>query len=151
MEVLIDEEDEEAFDFLIPRLIIQPVVENAIFHGLEEKLEGGKVTIDIIVTDKNLILMISDNGKGMDVDTLKELNARIQSNNVELDDREERNQRNTGIALPNIHKRIQLLFGEEYGVNVYSTAGQGTDVEITIPANYKTDREKDHEERIAEN
>lgn len=93
MEVLIDEEDEEAFDFLIPRLIIQPVVENAIFHGLEEKLEGGKVTIDIIVTDKNLILMISDNGKGMDVDTLKELNARIQSNNVELDDREERNQR----------------------------------------------------------
>ena len=151
MEVLIDEEDEEAFDFLIPRLIIQPVVENAIFHGLEEKLEGGKVTIDIIVTDKNLILMISDNGKGMDADTLKELNARIQSNNVELDDREERNQRNTGIALPNIHKRIQLLFGEEYGVNVYSTAGQGTDVEITIPANYKTDREKDHEERIAEN
>ena len=128
MEVLIDEEDEEAFDFLIQRLIIQPVVENAIFHGL-----------------------ISDNGKGMDADTLKELNARIQSNNVELDDREERNQRNTGIALPNIHKRIQLLFGEEYGVNVYSTAGQGTDVEITIPANYKTDREKDHEERIAEN
>ena len=126
MEVLIDEEDEEAFDFLIPRLIIQPVVENAIFHGLEEKLEGGKVTIDIIVTDKNLILMIYDNGKGS-------------------------NQRNTGIALPNIHKRIQLLFGEEYGVNVYSTAGQGTDVEITIPANYKTDREKDHEERIAEN
>lgn len=104
MEVLIDEEDEEAFDFLIPRLIIQPVVENAIFHGLEEKLEGGKVTIDIIVTDKNLILMISDNGKGMDVNTLKELNARIQSNNVELDDREERNQRNTGIALP-----IQIL------------------------------------------
>ena len=84
MEVLIDEEDEEAFDFLIPRLIIQPVVENAIFHGLEEKLEGGKVTIDIIVTDKNLILMISDNGKGMDADTLKELNARIQSNNVEI-------------------------------------------------------------------
>ena len=103
------------------------------------------------MTDKNLILMISDNGKGMDVNTLKELNARIQSNNVELDDREERNQRNTGIALPNIHKRIQLLFGEEYGVNVYSTAGQGTDVEITIPANYKTDREKDYEERIVEN
>ena len=49
------------------------------------------------MTDKNLILMISDNGKGMDVNTLKELNARIQSNNVELDDREERNQRNTGM------------------------------------------------------
>lgn len=46
---------------------------------------------------------------------------------------------------------VELLFGEEYGVNVYSTAGQGTDVEITIPANYKTDREKDYEERIVEN
>ena len=92
----------------VPHLIIQPVVENAIFHGLEEKLEGGKVTIDIIVTDKNLILMISDNGKGMDVNTTERIECRIQSNNVELDDREERNQRNTGIALPNIHKRIQL-------------------------------------------
>lgn len=42
MEVVIDEEDEEAYNFMIPRLIIQPIVENAIFHGLEEKLEGRK-------------------------------------------------------------------------------------------------------------
>ena len=151
LEVIVDEEDEQAYDFLIPRLIIQPVVENAIFHGLEEKLEGGKVTIEVIVTDQNLILTISDNGKGMDSGTLKELNARIQSDDVELDDSENRNTRNTGIALPNIHKRIQLLFGDEYGVNVYSTAGQGTDVEITIPANYKNDRETEDEERTIEN
>ena len=151
MEVIVDEEDEMAYDFLIPRLIIQPVVENVIFHGLEEKLEGGKVTIEVIVTDQNLILTISDNGKGIDGQKLKELNSRIQSDDVELDEGEKRNQRNTGIALPNIHKRIQLLFGDEYGVNVYSTAGQGTDVEITIPANYKNDRETDNEERTAEN
>lgn len=151
MEVIVDEEDEMAYDFLIPRLIIQPVVENVIFHGLEEKLEGGKVTIEVIVTDQNLILTISDNGKGIDGQKLKELNSRIQSDDVELDEGEKRNQRNTGIALPNIHKRIQLLFGDEYGVNVYSTAGQGTDVEITIPANYKNDRETDNEERTTEN
>ena len=151
MEVIVDEEDEMAYDFLIPRLIIQPVVENVIFHGLEEKLEGGKVTIEVIVTDQNLILTISDNGKGIDGQKLKELNSRIQSDDVELDEGEKRNQRNTGITLPNIHKRIQLLFGDEYGVNVYSTAGQGTDVEITIPANYKNDRETDNEERTAEN
>lgn len=151
LEVIVDEEDEQAYDFLIPRLIIQPVVENAIFHGLEEKLEGGKVTIEVIVTDQNLILTISDNGKGMDRDKLKELNLRIQSNDEELEDSKNRNTRNTGIALSNIHKRIQLLFGDEYGVNVYSTAGQGTDVEITIPTDYKNDREKDDEERTAEN
>lgn len=151
LEVIVEEDDEQAYDFLIPRLIIQPVVENAIFHGLEEKLEGGKVTIEVIVTDQNLILTISDNGKGMDRNKLKELNSRIQSNDGELEDSKNRNTRNTGIALTNIHKRIQLLFGDEYGVNVYSTAGQGTDVEITIPTDYKNDREKDDEERTAEN
>ncbi|KMZ54127.1 sensor histidine kinase [Dorea sp. D27] len=146
MEIIIDEEDEAAYDFLIPRLIIQPVVENAIFHGLEEKLEGGKVIIEVIVTESNLIVTISDNGKGIESRDLKELNARIQSQDMQLDDGGSR-QRNTGIALPNIHKRIQLLFGEEYGVNVYSTVGQGTDVEITVPAGYERGGGLEDEER----
>lgn len=151
LEVILDEEDEAAYDFLIPRLIIQPVVENAIFHGLEEKLEGGKVTIEVIVTDRNLILTISDNGKGMNGEKLKELNARIQSDEVILDEEAKETQRNTGIALPNIHKRIRLLFGEAYGVNIYSTQGQGTDVEITVPANYKQERGLEGEKRVVEN
>lgn len=146
MEIIIDEEDEAAYDFLIPRLIIQPVVENAIFHGLEEKLEGGKVIIEVIVTESNLIITISDNGKGIDGRELKELGARIQSQDMQLDDGGSR-QRNTGIALPNIHKRIQLLFGEEYGVHVYSTVGQGTDVEITVPAGYERGGGLEDEER----
>lgn len=140
LEIIIDEEDKVAYDYLIPRLIVQPVVENAIFHGLEEKLEGGKVTIEVIVTEKNLILMISDNGKGMERKALNALNERICSNNRGLEDTMTGNQRSTGIALPNIHRRIQLLFGEEYGVHVYSTIGQGTDVEIVIPADYNKER-----------
>ena len=144
LEVIIDEEDEAAYDFLVPRLIIQPVVENAIFHGLEERLEGGKVSIEVIVTEENLILTVSDNGKGIGMGELEKLNDRIRSRDMQLES-VKKNQRNTGIALPNIHKRIQLLFGEEYGVNVYSTAGIGTDVEITIPVNYK--REMRNEER----
>lgn len=151
LEVIVDEEDEVAYDFFIPRLIIQPVVENAIFHGLEEKMEGGKVTIEVIVTDRNLILTISDNGKGMNEEKLKELNAGIQSDEVILDEEAKETQRNTGIALPNIHKRIRLLFGEAYGVNIYSTRGQGTDVEITIPANYKQECGLEDEKRIIEN
>ena len=136
LEVLIDEEDEEAYDFLIPKLIIQPVVENAIYHGLEEKLEGGRVTIEVIVTDKTLILTISDNGSGIEGAALAKLNQWIHSPSMRVEEEGGQKQHNTGIALPNIHKRIQLLFGEEYGVNVYSTVGQGTDVEITIPADY---------------
>ncbi|WWR15544.1 sensor histidine kinase [Lachnospiraceae bacterium JLR.KK008] len=145
MEVIIDEEDEAAYDFVIPRLIIQPVVENAIFHGLEEKLEGGRVTIEVVVTEANLILMISDNGKGIGQEKLERLNARIRSRGVQLEEAEENGQRNTGIALPNIHKRIQILFGEEYGVNVYSTEGLGTDVEITMPVNDGRGRGKRNE------
>ena len=147
MEIIIDEEDEAAYDFLIPRLIIQPVVENAIFHGLEEKLEEGKVTIEVIVTEQNLIITISDNGTGIESKKLAILNARIHDRNIQLEDGRNSNQRNTGIALPNIHKRIQLLFGEEYGVNIYSTVEQGTDVEITIPANYQRGRGMEDEER----
>lgn len=131
LEIIIEEDDEKAYDYLIPRLILQPVVENAIYHGLEELPEGGKVAIEVTLTENILILTVSDNGKGMDPKTLSELNARIHSANMDMGDN------GTGIALPNIHKRIQLLFGEEYGVNIYSTLNQGTDVEIILPANYE--------------
>lgn len=137
LEILTDDEDKKAYDYFIPKLILQPVIENAVFHGLEECLEGGKVVIEVIETDKSLILIVSDNGKGMDSKVLSELNKRIQSASDLKEEPREGRQRNTGIALPNIHKRIQLLFGEEYGVNVYSTLNRGTDVEITIPANYE--------------
>ncbi|MCR4907209.1 MAG: sensor histidine kinase [Lachnospiraceae bacterium] len=136
LEIVIDEEDEAAYDYQIPRLIIQPVVENAVFHGLEEMAGGGKIVIEIILTDENLILIISDNGKGIAPDTLKRLNERIH-HPERLSGEEESisgGHRNTGIALPNIHRRIQLLYGDAYGVQVYSTPGQGTDVEITVPA-----------------
>ena len=87
----------------------------------------------------------------MDSDKLKELNFRIQSDDMELDDGKNHNTRNTGIAFPNIHKRIQLLFGDEYGVNVYSTVGQGTDVEITIPVDYKMTGRKTMKKELTEN
>lgn len=150
MEIIIDEEDEAAYDFLVPRLIIQPVIENAIFHGLEERMEDGIVSIEVIVTDLDMIITISDNGKGIDCEELEELNNRINANDMELDDKNKSNQINTGIALSNINRRIRLLFGKEYGVNVYSTLGKGTDVEIIIPANYKRE-EHENEERAFEN
>ncbi len=150
MEIIIDEEDEAAYDFLVPRLIIQPVIENAIFHGLEERMEDGIVSIEVIVTDLDMIITISDNGKGIGCEELEELNNRINVNDMELDDKNKSNQINTGIALPNINRRIRLLFGKEYGVNVYSTLGKGTDVEIIIPANYKRE-EHENEERAFEN
>ena len=145
LEVIIDEEDEAAYDYLIPRLIIQPVIENAIFHGFEDMLENGKITIEVMLTETTMILVISDNGKGIDGKTLQKLNDKIHSPQMDLDEETpgSSRQRNTGIALPNIHKRIQLLFGPEYGVNVYSTVGQGTDVEIIMPADFKVEEQQE--------
>lgn len=137
MEVMIDDEDEAAFDSLVPRLIIQPVVENAIYHGLEECLEGGIIEIEILLSDENLIITVSDNGQGMELKDLNELNDRIRNSRKYIREEDAKGQVHTGIALPNIHRRIQLMFGDEYGVQVYSTKGHGTDVEITIPNGYE--------------
>ncbi|MCL2865436.1 MAG: sensor histidine kinase [Lachnospiraceae bacterium] len=137
LDVFIDEDDEIALDYQIPKLIIQPVVENAIFHGLEEHMDGGKVMIEVIVTEKNLIITISDNGKGIDVEALERLNEKILTQGQLSEDSTEGKQRNTGIGLLNIHKRLQLLYGAGYGVHVYSTLNQGTDVEITIPIDHR--------------
>jgi len=135
LEIHMDEEDESAYDCLVPTLIVQPVVENAIYHGLEDVLEDGKIIIDVVVTQHNLILTVSDNGKGMDGATLKALSQRIRQQGLNAKDETLGEEIHMGIALPNIQKRIQLLFGKHYGLQIYSTLGQGTDVEITVPAN----------------
>lgn len=133
MEIVIDDENTAAYDYYVPRLILQPIVENAIIHGLEEKIEGAQVLIEVDIAE-DMIITVSDNGKGMSLKELDELNGRIHSEITGLV--EEDKSHGTGIALPNINKRIQLLFGEKYGLNVYSSEGCGTDVELILPTNH---------------
>ena len=133
MEIVIDDGNTAAYDYYVPRLILQPIVENAIIHGLEEKIEGAQVLIEVDIAE-DMIITVSDNGKGMSLKELDELNGRIHSEITGLV--EEDKSHGTGIALPNINKRIQLLFGEKYGLNVYSSEGCGTDVELILPTNH---------------
>ncbi len=141
LETMLEEEDARAYDFYVPRLILQPIVENAIVHGLEEKVDGGRVVIEITVTD-DLIITVSDNGKGLTLDDLDRLNERIHSPQFILDESERRQNISTGIALPNINKRIELLYGKKYGLSVYSSVDCGTDVEIVLPViDHAEDRE----------
>lgn len=136
MEFVIDDENTAAYDYYVPRLILQPIVENAIIHGLEETTEGAQVVIEVDVAE-DLIITVSDNGKGMSLKELDALNSRIHSETTGLV--EENKNHGTGIALPNINKRIQILFGEKYGLNVYSSEGCGTDVVLILPANHHTE------------
>lgn len=114
----------------LPKLTLQPIIENTILHGIERKLGSSTITISATKTEKRFILTISDNGCGMSEETLLSLQAKMRGeDNSSL----EYSSKRTGIALPNVNRRIKLLFGEEYGLKVLSTLGLGTDVEIILP------------------
>lgn len=116
----------------IPKMTLQPIVENAIFHGLENKIEKGHIGIHIEVADTLITLLVADDGVGMDSETLHNLNTKLKASRKKPEWIEEKENSN-GIALENVHNRIRLLYGENYGLNISSTQGVGTEVEISIP------------------
>lgn len=126
-----DIEEADILSFRLPKLTLQPIVENSIFHGIEEKIGKGHLKILITVTGENLIIKISDDGMGIEGDKLKRLNYRLRA--LTLDDVNPNVSAKGGIAMMNVNNRIKLLFGEKYGVYLYSQPGVGTDVEITLP------------------
>lgn len=133
MKLIIDyskEDQDVIFKCTLPKLTLQPIVENAIIHGIEQKIGEGTVTIRLMLTKVRVLIYVMDNGMGIDEKTLYKINQNIQSRSVQ---RQERN----GIAISNVSNRIKLLFGEEYGIIVYSSVGVGTDVEITLPRTEK--------------
>ncbi len=152
LEIKVEDEKEKVENYLIPKLSLQPIVENAIFHGLETKAENGKVTIRIYTTEQELVVVISDNGSGIDWDTLVSMRRVLeqtediyQTNIAGITQREAARMdgsevHGNGIALSNVNQRIRLAFGEHFGLRIYSTTGIGTDVEIWLPK--KEDRNK---------
>lgn len=118
---------------LITKLTLQPIVENAIIHGIEQKVGDGKVTIHMMLTGKRLLIRVSDDGVGMDKEMLDRINRQMTERSV-------KGKSQGGIAVSNVHNRIKLIFGEAYGLTVYSTKGVGTEVEISLPRTLEQDR-----------
>jgi two-component system sensor histidine kinase YesM len=132
IDIKIDNEDEnELLSAKIPKLTLQPIVENSIYHGLEQKLGPGIVRIKVEGTKDRLIITVSDNGLGISEDKVSKLNHKLRT--VSIDDMQPEIAASGGIALVNVNSRIKLLFGDEYGLFIYSILNEGTDVEITIP------------------
>lgn len=125
----IDKNDPDIMNCPIPAFTLQPIIENAIYHGLKDIKTDGVVKISATRTQRNLIITISDNGCGIDLSTLKKLNYHLRSNDCPASGEDSR----LGIALTNVNTRIRLLFGQEYGLSVSSAAGFGTTVEIVLP------------------
>lgn len=118
--------DRELLQKTIPKMLLQPIVENALYHGIEQK--KGKSLLSIVggrVGDA-VELTIQDDGKGMDTETLDRLQQSLKHSQQEDSHRK-------SIGLSNIHSRIQLLYGKEYGLSVESVENQGTTVKIRIP------------------
>ncbi len=124
--------DPKIMDFKLLKLLIQPLVENAVIHGLESKPGEGTININICTTDKRMVINIEDNGVGIKCDQLERINCSLSSKIKYTFDNDE--QRDKGsIALVNVNERIRISFGEKYGVRLYSTYGVGTNVELILP------------------
>lgn len=139
------DENREILECLMPRMTLQPLVENAIYHGLEEREKRGTVRILMQRTETLLIVNVVDDGVGMDTVTVDKLNAAM--NRAESGYTGARQKRG-GIAMKNVNSRIKLLFGEQYGLHIFSECGVGTDIRIQLPAVRK---DEVNEKRVSEN
>ncbi|MDE6931043.1 MAG: sensor histidine kinase [Lachnospiraceae bacterium] len=110
---------------MVPPLILQPLVENAIFHGLEAKSQGGTVVIESALQGENLLLTITDDGAGMDEETLNQARANCEQNVVKDAH---------SIGMSNVHNRIRLNYGDGYGLTLESSKGIGTTITLLMPA-----------------
>ncbi len=115
--------DNELIHYMIPKLLLQPVIENAIFHGIEPKNNQGSITIYISTIEEQIQIEIIDNGVGMDDATISSLFISNQK----------ATNRFSGIGIQNVAERLKLHFGQGYGVKIQSEIGIGTSVTLNLP------------------
>ena len=112
-------------------MTIQPLVENAMIHGLEKVEHKGMIRVHLFTAGDRLRITVSDNGIGMSREELLALNWRLCA---PLSQEAEPGKGQGGIAIRNVSTRLRLLFGEESGIRYRSLPGEGTDAEVTMPA-----------------
>ena len=111
----------------IPKMTLQPLVENAIYHGLKYKEDWGTITISGELLNNKAVLKVSDDGIGIDADKLKLMQGFLSSNEIPEDE----DRKHFGVY--SVDHRLRLYFGEEYGLNVESEFEKGTTFIICIP------------------
>lgn len=117
--------DESILSYTIIKICLQPIIENAVYHGIKQKNDKGLIKIKGLCDDNNIILIVSDDGVGIEKDDLDELNKTLSETSFTNE--------KSHIGLSNVNQRIKIIFGDSYGIHVESTVGVGTDVYVTIP------------------
>ena len=116
---------DELMRYRVPKLILQPIVENSIYHGIERSKGNGILNIYGMLDKSNLNLVVEDNGVGIEKESLEELQRSIEDDSFE-------NSKN--FALKNLNQQIKLKYGPNYGLSIKSEYGKGTCVTIRLPA-----------------
>ena len=112
--------EESCLPYLCNKITLQPMIENAIYHGLNRMVDEGKIRITVREEENAVVMTVEDNGVGMTEETCREILCREPGER-------------TGIGIKNVNDRIQIYFGEEYGIRIASEPDVGTLVEIRIP------------------
>ena len=115
----------------IIRLVLQPLVENAIYHGLKYKDSKGLLTVHGYMKGENAVIDITDDGVGMDEETLKHIY-----------DKHKVNYRSNGVGVYNVQQRLVLYYGKDYGIIYHSEKGKGTTASVVIPGIQEESHEK---------
>ncbi len=114
------------------KLILQPLVENAIYHGIKYKEGKGLLRIQGFREGDHMILRVQDDGKGMDSETL-----------AHIFEKHTRDTRSNGVGLNNVNERIQIYYGDDYGISFESSPGKGTEATITLPFGKEEGRDEE--------
>lgn len=112
--------DEECLNYLCNKITLQPIIENAIYHGIDRMVDEGKINIGIHKKGDRIIFTVEDNGVGMTEEQCEEILHKDAGDRV-------------GIGIKNVNDRIKIYFGEEYGLTIQSELDEGTRVTISMP------------------
>jgi two-component system sensor histidine kinase YesM len=120
--------DERVADNTILKLILQPLVENALYHGIKNKREGGTISVRAKLNDENEVLLeVEDDGIGFTLEKLAQLQAELENDSDDI-------RVESGFGIGNVNNRIRLYYGKQYGLSVKSEYNTGTCVTLVIPA-----------------
>ena len=118
----------QMYPYQILKLTLQPLVENALYHGIKNKRGMGRIRVSGSLENGRLVFLVQDNGQGMTEERLRQVRKAMDEGEGEGSGDP------SGFGLFNVVQRIRLNYGPEYGIRIASAYGEGTEVKVEIPA-----------------
>ena len=112
--------DEKCLDYLCNKITLQPIIENAIYHGINVLVEDGEILVRVGEDGDDIVMSVKDNGSGMDEEQIRAVMRKERSDHA-------------GIGIKNVDDRLKIYFGSEYGIRIHSVPDEGTEVVIRMP------------------